>query len=104
LVSSGSTLQPSPVAGGSQTLPTTEYNTEPFLTAKSAILKVFPTFDLSLIKNISQQVVAGWNVFVSFTLPGSSDIYDVLVFIPLPFTGDQPTVTEIKKNGAIFNP
>lgn len=74
------------------------------MTAKSAILKVFPTFDVSLVRNISQQVVAGWNVFVSFTLPESSDIYDVIVFIPLPFTGDQPSLSLIKKNGAIFNP
>lgn len=87
MISSGSSLQSSPVAGGSQTLPNTEYNSEPFLTAKSALLKVFPTFDVSLVKSISQQVVAGYNVFVSFTLPGSPDIYDVAVFIPLAFTG-----------------
>lgn len=57
------------------------------MTAKLAILKVFPTFDVYLVKSISQQVVAGFNVFVSFTLPGSSDVYDVTVFIPLAFTG-----------------
>lgn len=65
---------------------------------------MFPNFDVSLVKSISQQVVAGYNVFVSFTLRNSSDVYDVQVFIPLAYTGDQPTLTSIKRNGVIYDP
>lgn len=92
------------MAGGAQNLPSSEFNSEPFLTAKSAILKEFPNFDVSLVKSISQQVVAGYNVFISFTLPGLSDIYDVIVFVPLPYTGDPPSLSSIKKNGVLYTP
>ncbi len=59
------------IAGGWQSVPTSEYISELFTNVQAVILESFPTFTTSLIKKAAKQVVAGWNYAVSFTLPDS---------------------------------
>jgi hypothetical protein len=45
------------------------------LAAKAAIKQVFPDFENTWIKKAEKQVVAGWNIFVTFSYPNSSETY-----------------------------
>lgn len=67
-----------------------EYNQDTFLAAKTSIKTVFPDFEDSMVEKVEKQIVAGWNVFVTFSYPDSADIYEAVVFIPLSYTGDAP--------------
>jgi hypothetical protein len=57
-----------------------------------------------MVKKAEKQIVAGWNVFVTFSYPNSADIYEIVVYIPLPHTGNPPELTSIKKNGSFYKP
>ena len=57
-----------------------------------------------MVEKVEKQIVAGWNVFVTFSYPDSADIYEAVVFIPLSYTGDAPQLTSIKKNGVTYEP
>jgi hypothetical protein len=57
------------------------------LAAKTTIKQVFPDFENSWVKKVEKQVVAGWNIFVTFSYPNSSETYEVVVYLPLPSTG-----------------
>jgi hypothetical protein len=81
------------IAGGWQVVPISEYTSEPFLSVQSSILKSFPTFSSKLIKKAAKQVVAGWNYAISFTLPNSTVIYELKVFVPLAHTRNAPSIT-----------
>lgn len=81
-------------------MPVSEYDKEPFLSVIKTIQKQFPSFTVGQIKKVQRQIVAGWNLIVTFSLPNSNDVYDVQVFVPLAYTGNPPEIQSTKKNGA----
>ncbi len=55
-------------------------------------------FDVSLISRVYKQIVAGKNYIIFFTLSGFKDLYEVKIFVPLPFADALPKVVYVKKN------
>ncbi len=88
------------MAGAGEIMPVSEYDKEPFLSVIKTIQKQFSSFTVGQIKKVQRQIVAGWNLIVTFSLPNSNDVYDVQVFVPLAYTGNPPEIQSTKKNGA----
>ncbi len=57
-----------------------------------------------MISRVYQQVVSGKNFRIFFTLRGSSDAYEIKIYVPLPFSNALPQINYIKKNNVDFNP
>jgi hypothetical protein len=39
---------------------------------------------------VQRQIVAGWNLIVTFSLTNSTDTYEAQIFVPLAYTGNPP--------------
>lgn len=90
------------MAGEHEQISSSEYEQEPFLSAQAAILEVFPDFTVDMIKKAEKQLVAGWNVFVTFEKQDSKDVYELKVYVPLEYTGEKAQITEAKMNGETY--
>ena len=91
-----------PLAGAGEIMPSSEYDKEPFLSVVKVIQKEFPSFTVGQIKKVQRQIVAGWNLITTFSLPNSNDVYDAQVFVPLAYTNNPPEIQSVKKNGAAY--
>ena len=57
-----------------------------------------------MISRVFQQIVSGKNFRVFFTLRGSNDVYEIKVYVPLPFSNALPKIVYIKRNNVDFKP
>lgn len=54
-----------------------------FNVALNEIKKYFPSFEVSMVSKLYQQIVSGVNYRVFFTLRGSFDSYEIKIYVPL---------------------
>jgi hypothetical protein len=57
-----------------------------------------------MISRVYQQIVNGKNFRIFFTLRGSNDVYEIKIFVPLPFSNALSQIVYIKRNNIDFKP
>lgn len=88
--------------GGPVPLDPYSYSSKQFVSVISTIQEYYPTFSTSLMTKALYQVFSGTNYFIYFKFPGSSDVYEVCVYVYYAFYGLPNQLKYVKKNGYVL--